>query len=143
MVCRMLCCVVCCVLSTGSLASHCCCWDTSSHFLRGTASSRWVGGDWLVGGFGGWLVCSFALVFTEARGRDSQVLLLLCCSCSCVHFPAMSIAAVVIVDACAQVLLWWLRYHLVERQGLLGGRCVASSVCVLMCGGHPSAAAGT
>jgi hypothetical protein len=21
-----------------------------------------------------------------------------------------------------QVLLWWLRYHLVERQGLLGGR---------------------
>jgi hypothetical protein len=21
-----------------------------------------------------------------------------------------------------QVLLWWLRYHLVERQGVLGGR---------------------
>jgi hypothetical protein len=25
-------------------------------------------------------------------------------------------------DGFFKVLLWWLRYHLVERQGLLGGR---------------------
>ena len=28
-------------------------------------------------------------------------------------------------DGFFKVLLWWLRYHLVERQGLMGGRWVA------------------